>query len=84
MATRKWFCPACGSHKVNIKTNYDDDRWYAMARSFNLNPTKDTVQLLRDMYEIWEPSEFELFKDFVVHMITEATNDVEKGVDNGS
>ena len=76
MATRKWFCPACGSNTIHAKSNYEDDRWYAMAQSFNLNPTQDTVQLLKDMYELWDPSEYNLFKDFVVSMITEAAKGV--------
>lgn len=76
IATRKWFCPACGSESVHAKSNYEDDRWYAMARSFSLNATKDTVQLLKDMYEIWDPAEFPLFKDFVTNMIREAAETV--------
>lgn len=76
MATRKWFCPACGSQSVKVRSNYEDDRWYAMAQSFSLDPTQDTVQLLKDMYEIWDPSEFPLFKDFVTNMIREAANKV--------
>lgn len=76
MATRKWFCLACGSQLVRAKTNYEDDRWYAMAQSFNLSSTQDTVQLLKDMYELWDPSEHELFKDFVISMITDAANSI--------
>jgi hypothetical protein len=78
MATRKWFCPACGSNDTTIKNNHEDDRWYAMARSFNLDPTQSNVQLLKDMYEIWEPSEYEWFKDFVLYMITTAARAVKE------
>lgn len=82
MAVREWYCPACGSQLVKVKSNYEDDRWYAMANSFSLNPTKDTVILLKDMYEIWDPSEFPLFKDFVTNMIREAADTVNDNDNN--
>lgn len=72
MAKRQLHCIACGSIEIHVKSDYENDRWYAMAVTFGMNATKESVKIIQSMYEIWDPSEYEWFKDFVVALIAEA------------
>ena len=69
MATRIAHCPGCGSDSVKETSDYVNDRWYAMAKSFGLPSSAQAVQLLKDMYDLWDPSEYKWFKDFVADYI---------------
>lgn len=72
MAKHHWHCPGCGSDEVDIRTNYEEDRWYSMADSFKLPHTLRSVKFLKDMYEAWDPSEYEWFRQFVASIIEDA------------
>lgn len=59
-------CPMCGG--TEIITNHGgwiNDRWYHMAGQFGLRQNERAVELLKELMKIWEPTEFEYFKDFV-------------------
>lgn len=72
IAVREWYCPACGSTNVEIKTNSALDRWYAMAESFGLPSTEKSVSLIKSLYDVWDTHEHSLFKDFVVEVLAES------------
>ena len=71
MTMRNWFCPACGSNSITINNSHEDDRWYNMAISFGLPQRESSVQFIKQLYDIWDPIEFRLFKDFVLSIVNE-------------
>jgi len=71
MGTLKLHCPACGSSNVKYSSDYANDRWYSMAATFGLARSHNSVELLKGMWDLWDPKEHELFRDFVLEYITD-------------
>jgi hypothetical protein len=56
-------CAYCGSS--NIVPAKIDAYWYDLAESFGYERSADGAELIRGLYNLWQPSEFHLFRDFI-------------------
>lgn len=80
-SARTLYCPACGSVNITIVELQSDDQWYAMALSFGLPQRAKSVDLIKQLFEAWDPATDSSFKDFVSSIVEELTNNDN---DNGS
>ena len=65
-------CPMCGSSNITVDMGFSKDYWYVMARAANLVPSEVTAQLVKDLYDIWDPRDQPKFIDFVHDTIRQA------------
>lgn len=79
IATRKFYCSSCGSSDVVEHASIENDRWYSMARSFGLSNGASSVDLLKQMFDFWDPQEHLLFRDFVKELVDEAKEQSKSG-----
>lgn len=73
-AKRTLHCSACGSKEVMVVELQSDDVWYNMAASFGLPQKVKSVDLIKQLFEIWDPTTDSNFKDFVKTVIEEITD----------
>lgn len=60
------FCPVCGG-KAQAHTDTDETYWETLANSYDL-----PVQIIQQLYAIWDRNEYEKFYDFVQEMKKDA------------
>lgn len=56
-------CPYCGSTKV-LKTR-EDAYWKDLSESLGFGRDSTSVDLIKEMYKLWVPTEYARFRDFV-------------------
>lgn len=59
------YCPYCGSTNITLGIDQDKDFWYALTAELGFKPTKPAVEMVQELYKLWNPGEHKRFGDFV-------------------
>jgi hypothetical protein len=68
-------CILCGGVNIVVSNNYEDDKWRAIAANIGLPKKNNSAQLIKKLYELWEPLEYEWFQDFVKASLNLVSNE---------
>lgn len=60
-------CPVCASWNVRVYQSGSTDHWESLARSYSMD-----IALVQQVYELWNPKEYQHFGDFVAVLKAEA------------
>lgn len=56
-------CPFCGG-PTRWSQDLDTDYWYCMAEAFGLTRDEEGVRLVKDVYKLWDTSQYSSFRHF--------------------
>lgn len=65
-------CPVCTSTHVQVYQSVATDHWESLARAYGMS-----IELVQQVYELWNPQEHQRFGDFVAVLKSEAKAEAE-------
>lgn len=63
-------CPVCTSTNVKVYQSAATDHWESLARGYSVS-----VEVIKQVYDIWNPREYQRFGDFFAVLMAEAKAD---------
>lgn len=64
------WCPSCGNQTLGTR-HTDVDYWYTLAEACGINQTERGVELVKRLYDMWEPSIDSNFVDWAKGVLRE-------------
>jgi len=60
----RWYCPGCGSTNL-VHQDHKRDYWYILAEGFGLPANEEGANLIKDIYNTWDTTEYAKFADYM-------------------